>query len=658
MFSINVSEKGGATKRYDFDKSEVTIGRIQGNDVILPKGNVSKRHARIVLKDGRFVAVDLKSTNGTYVNGRRITSPLVIKEGHKIYIGDFVLTVQRASAEVAAGAASEPPAPPSRSEPVAPPSKPSEPPSGASIPSPAPAAAAPAGGRHFLGGGPTAAGVDPTRLPLPEPEPPLESSPPPLPKEASSPGSEPSAASASAFRLDEEPFARNEPSVAPPVPEERQPSAASLPPVPPQSPSSPPSGSLAAPVYSESAGSGVHSVKEALVSLMPQLSTRFDVTDTSPAALHDADRRARAQNEIEAIIEGWHQGGAIGADIDQAALADLALAEAVGFGALESLLADDSVREVVIDGPNRVEVDRGKGLKPSGLIFSSMHALHVVALRLVAQSGSAVMPGVATYEVTLPYGPRVAVVLPPIAARGPIVEVRRIADARSLETLVAQSALSQAMADTIADAIESRKNIAVIGAVGHGVTTLLGAMASLCSKDDRIVTLEDGADLAIDHPRTVTLSSGAGLTGTAFSDVLRQGSRLRCDRMVIDDLRPDDVYLALTEVSARPRGNLLGIHGNQGEPIALLKAFVRLGASKEAGVELVGSAIDMVIEVAQGADRRHRVVRIMEVSKTKSGQPKGVDIFTFGDDGFTGKNGASSAETSSATLSSSSESRH
>src|SRR5690349_22185144 len=93
MFAIIIQEKGGEQRRLMFDKPEVTIGRVQGNDIVLPKGNVSKRHARIVLKDGKFIIVDLKSTNGTYVNGRKITSPLVIKETDKIYIGDFIMGV-------------------------------------------------------------------------------------------------------------------------------------------------------------------------------------------------------------------------------------------------------------------------------------------------------------------------------------------------------------------------------------------------------------------------------------------------------------------------------------------------------------------------------------------------------------------------------------
>src|SRR5687767_8197144 len=99
MFTVIITEKGGEQRRMDFDKPEVTIGRVQGNDIILPKGNVSKRHSRIVLKDGKFIIVDLKSTNGTYVNGRKITSPLVLKEPDKIYIGDFIVGVDESGGD-------------------------------------------------------------------------------------------------------------------------------------------------------------------------------------------------------------------------------------------------------------------------------------------------------------------------------------------------------------------------------------------------------------------------------------------------------------------------------------------------------------------------------------------------------------------------------
>ncbi|CAN5887023.1 hypothetical protein BH11MYX2_BH11MYX2_34780 [soil metagenome] len=107
MFTILIQEKGGEQRRMVFNKAEVTIGRVQGNDIVLPKGNVSKRHARIVLKDGKFIIVDLKSTNGTYVNGRKITSPLVVKDSDKIYIGDFIVGVDEAASGVEGDGPSE-----------------------------------------------------------------------------------------------------------------------------------------------------------------------------------------------------------------------------------------------------------------------------------------------------------------------------------------------------------------------------------------------------------------------------------------------------------------------------------------------------------------------------------------------------------------------
>ncbi|MEZ4294919.1 MAG: FHA domain-containing protein [Polyangiaceae bacterium] len=107
MFSVIISEKGGAERRESFDRTEINVGRVQGNDLMLPKGNVSKRHARLLFRDGRFIVTDLKSTNGTYVNGRKISQATIVREGDKIYIGDFVLRIETTSS--AAPPASDPP---------------------------------------------------------------------------------------------------------------------------------------------------------------------------------------------------------------------------------------------------------------------------------------------------------------------------------------------------------------------------------------------------------------------------------------------------------------------------------------------------------------------------------------------------------------------
>src|SRR6202041_1682866 len=94
MFAIIISEKGGAERREAFERGEISVGRVQGNDLMLPKGNVSKHHARLLLRDSRFIVTDLKSTNGTYVNGRKISQATLVREGDKIYIGDFVLRLE------------------------------------------------------------------------------------------------------------------------------------------------------------------------------------------------------------------------------------------------------------------------------------------------------------------------------------------------------------------------------------------------------------------------------------------------------------------------------------------------------------------------------------------------------------------------------------
>src|SRR5690242_17422053 len=178
MFTILIQEKGGEQRRMVFNKPEVTIGRVQGNDIVLPKGNVSKRHARIVLKDGKFIIVDLKSTNGTYVNGRKITSPLVVKDSDKIYIGDFIVGVDEAASGEGDGPSETTTSPPGQDRlagmAAAPDSRPPRPTEAAPMPMPMPM------------GGPLGAPEPPPPAPPPPASPPSRPGPPrPAPGAAS-----------------------------------------------------------------------------------------------------------------------------------------------------------------------------------------------------------------------------------------------------------------------------------------------------------------------------------------------------------------------------------------------------------------------------------------------------------------------------------------
>lgn len=615
MFTVKISEKGGAERQSVFEKAEVTIGRIQQNDVVLPKGNVSKHHSRIVLKDGRFLVVDLKSTNGTYVNGKRISTPTVVKPGDKIYIGDFILTVdQQADAQpetteapqhlADAGGSSQ------KDAPFAPPSI--RPRTGSSsnvsvdaAPAKVPSAFSP-----------------PSFGPPPEPPsaaPSNISMPPPLPRRSSN--SEQSVASesaANAFGLGKEPV--EQVLTDPPEPIQSFRPAGRAPEKPPSTGSSAnATGSFAHAGDSQQVvglrrqhaavplhvGPGDHG---ALLAVMQQLEHRFNLHLASVDAMLDANRRAHAQTEVDTIISELSQSGAIGSDVNLDSVAQLAAREAVGLGCLEALLADDSVSEVCVNGPSDIRIDHGEGLKKSDLFVSSSRVLTTIARRLIAQTRNEDQSATTVLEGTLPYGPRVTVMLTPVAPRGPIIEIRRMGDAPTLEKLISANRITQEAADLLTRAVASKVNIAVVGELGSGVTTLLGALASEIPEDQRVVCVEDVADLQVTGPDIVSLTSGSG----TLVDAIRHSAKLRADRIVVDDIRPADCESALLEIGARPSGSLIGLHvspgDDPGEPIR------RLAQGSEAAKHLVPQVAPLLV----GIDARLGVTSVVESLKSKS----------------------------------------
>jgi len=588
MFTVVITEKGGAQRRMDFDKTEVTIGRVQGNDIILPKGNVSKRHSRIVLKDNRFIVVDLKSTNGTYVNGRKITSPLVVKPGDKIYIGDFIMTLE----ESAQAAFEEPAPPPPRPQSAPPPPQPQQ--------------------RRRSAGAPPPLRQSSPQVPAVAPA----AGPPPLPPREHAPA-------ADRFPLDEEPVEDRgpDPRVSPPMERPRRISREVA--RPPSSPQSAPQQPAPAPLQAPAMDSipapppvAAGDVDAALRPVMQRLSLSFDVYNVDAAALHDQDRWARAQQAIDATIRQLESEGVV-QGVDREALAGAALREAVGLGALEGLLSDDAVREIVVEDVHRIVADYGNGLESVSGGFSSSDAALTIARRLIAQAGEQLDPSRAIYETSLPYGPHVTVVLPPVAVRNPIIEIRRMAAGPNMDALVAAAWLSGEMRDLIADAVVARRNVLVCGSVGSGVTTMLGATVGFVDDHERIVTVEDIPDLFIERDHVIALSTGRGRSGLLLSDVLAQGSKLRADRLVVDDVRGDEALDVLSTVAARRPGNFIGLHSGEGhDALKNLRNLVQR-RSNAAGfilADLIARSVSLVVEVALGDDRRRRVVRIAEVT--------------------------------------------
>ncbi|MGD8863718.1 MAG: FHA domain-containing protein, partial [Myxococcales bacterium] len=417
MFSIVITERGGAQQQLDFGGSEISIGRIEGNDVILPKNNVSKRHARMVFKDDRYIVIDLKSTNGTYVNGRRISAPMVVAPGDKIYIGDFILSLRAASrVGVSAPPAAPLPQPRSTGAPPRPlaPEPMDEPGLGApGVPQdrrvgPPPRSDAPPAARSD--GEPAPA--PPTERPPPPDTPP----PPPAPQTVSArppratpdplrgddapperaPDEEPAKTGERPALATEKPPRGTSDADAPRSPEEpraegeERPTASRLRRVPGPGPvrvsSMPPRledpESGAGPATSPAVLAPSVRLQGALHTLMERLGARMDVTRTSEHAFPSEHQRT-----LESLIDGLADDGIIGPELDRRFLTEAAISEAVGLGPLDRLLNNRSVREVVVDGPSRILADLGGGLSPVSSFFSSSAAVRVVAARLVARAG-------------------------------------------------------------------------------------------------------------------------------------------------------------------------------------------------------------------------------------------------------------------------------
>jgi pilus assembly protein CpaF len=183
-----------------------------------------------------------------------------------------------------------------------------------------------------------------------------------------------------------------------------------------------------------------------------------------------------------------------------------------------------------------------------------------------------------------------------------------------MQELTTRGVLNEEMADVLRRAVQARRNVAVVGPLGTGITTLLGALASFSEANERIVTAEDVADLGIQHEHVVSLASGGAHSGVSLRQVMHQAQRLRADRLVIDDVRDESALDALTVLASRGGGGLVGVHAAAGnQPLDALRGLACLGASSPQSVEsLLARGVHVIVQVGH-ADGGRRITRIAEV---------------------------------------------
>jgi pilus assembly protein CpaF len=325
------------------------------------------------------------------------------------------------------------------------------------------------------------------------------------------------------------------------------------------------------------------------------------------------------EQAVEQIVEG--EAAILSRPVREGLVARI-LRETVGLGPLEPLLDDPAVEEVMVNGPDRVYVERRGRIEPAGVSFESEQALRDAIERILAPLGRRIDELSPMVDARLADGSRVNVVIPPLAIDGPTVSIRRFSSVRpDPDELVESGSLAAAQRDLLAVAVAERRSILVSGGTGSGKTTLLNALSTFIDPAERIVTIEDAAELRLRQPHVVRLESRPpsveGRGEVTIRDLLRNALRMRPDRIVIGEVRGGEAFDLLSALNTGHRGALSTVHANSPadalrrlETLALIAAT---GLPHEAIREQLAQGIDLIAHTERRADGARRVVEVAEV---------------------------------------------
>jgi len=317
--------------------------------------------------------------------------------------------------------------------------------------------------------------------------------------------------------------------------------------------------------------------------------------------------------------------------LDEAARAHLVALVAersFGLGPLEPLLRDDSVDEVMVNGPGTVWVERAGRLEPTDVAFAGEAELRHAIERILAPLGRRVDEAEPLCDARLPDGSRVNVVIPPLALDGPVLTIRRFRRrALTPDELVACGSWTPPLRDVLCRAVTARLNVLVSGGTGSGKTTTLNALSSFIGADDRVVTIEDAAELRLQQPHVVRLEARPpGVEGrgeVTIRRLVRNALRMRPDRIVVGEVRGGEALDMLSAMTTGHDGSLSTVHaGSPAEAlrrIETLALMAGLGLPHAALREQVADAFDLVVCQARASDGTRRVTAVAEVVRVAAG---------------------------------------
>ena len=324
---------------------------------------------------------------------------------------------------------------------------------------------------------------------------------------------------------------------------------------------------------------------------------------------------------------------------EKSALADIILRAAVGYGPLDSLLHDRSVSEIMVNGPDQVFIERRGVLTKADVRFEDENQLLETIRRMVATTGRHIDGLNPMVDARLPDGSRVNAIIRPAAIHGAALTIRKFKDAvLGMEDLTREGSLSPAMAEFLQAAVLGRMNILVSGGTGSGKTTTLNVIARFIPHNQRVITIEDAAELQIDHPHVIALEhrppNVEGKGELTIRQLLRNSLRMRPDRILVGEVRGAEALDMLQAMNTGHDGSMSTIHSNSArDALSRLETMVMMASIDipfEAVRAQIASAVNLIVHQARMPDGRRKVAQIAEVVGYDSNGAILRDIFLLG----------------------------
>lgn len=369
------------------------------------------------------------------------------------------------------------------------------------------------------------------------------------------------------------------------------------------------------------------------VRIHERLVDSLDLSMLAHVAREELTREVRALTQDVLVEEAPHLDGE-----PRARMLDDVYDEIFGLGPLEPLMQDDAVSDILVNHPHEVYVERSGRLEPAGVLFADEQHLMRIIQRIVSRVGRRIDEVSPMVDARLPDGSRINAVIPPLALDGPTLSIRRFGRRPlQIEDLVDAGSIRQDMVDFLAAAVDARVSFLISGGTGAGKTTLLNAMTRFIPRDERLVTVEDSAELQLQHRHVVRMETrppnNEGVGEITPRALVRNSLRMRPDRIIIGEVRGPEALDMLQAMNTGHEGSLTTIHANDARD-ALFRLELMIALS---GFELpiavvrqyIASGIALIVHLARLKGGVRRVMQVSEIVGVREGGFQLEDVCGF-----------------------------